>query len=288
MLYEACCTSVSDYGSEIWGYEPKDSTRKIHLRAARAFLGVPRNTTSVGVLAEINWTEPIYRTQLRMVRQYLRVTKMHPSRLPRKIMEWDKSISEQYLNLQTWYKEVKSIFTAHNMSNKFDCVLSRADIDHLKQSMWVKQTADLKQRCSDMPKLRLYNAINDFGVTPTYLLLPMSFVQKMFLAKLRLSALPLRIETGRFERPRLMEGDRLCQSCNDGQSVENESHFVFDCESYNETRSRWKNKLNIREDFNNMLPAEKLRAIFKTKDNIKITAQYIISCFDARSMKLTS
>ena len=29
MLFECCCTSVSDYGSEIWGYEPKDTVKKI-------------------------------------------------------------------------------------------------------------------------------------------------------------------------------------------------------------------------------------------------------------------
>ena len=285
MLYEACCTSVSDYGSEIWGFEPKDSTLKIHLRAARTYLGLPRNTTSVGVLSEINWMEPVYRTQLRMVRQYVRILKMHPNRLPRRILEWDKNISEEH-SFQTWYKEVKSIFLVHNLSSRFDHLLSKTDIDNMKQSMWVKQTAELKQRCTEMPKLRLYNAINDFGVTPIYLMLPLSFVQKIFLAKLRLSALAIRIETGRFERPRLEEKERLCLSCKDGISVESESHFMFSCKSYEELRLKWKNELSVGVNFDDMLPVDKLRVIFKTKENIKITAQYLISCFDARSKKV--
>ena len=156
----------------------------------------------------------------------------------------------------------------------------------MKQSMWVKQTAELKQRCTEMPKLRLYNAINDFGVTPIYLMLPLSFVQKMFLAKLRLSALAIRIETGRFERPRLEEKERLCLSCKDGISVESESHFMFSCKSYEELRLKWKNELSVGVNFDDMLPVDKLRVIVKTKENIKITAQYLISCFDARSKKV--
>ena len=73
MLYDACCSSVSDYGSEAWGYETREAINKIHLRAARAFLGVPKNTTTPGVLAEINWLQPIYRAQIKMIRHYYRV-----------------------------------------------------------------------------------------------------------------------------------------------------------------------------------------------------------------------
>ena len=85
MLFECCCTSVSDYGSEIWGFEPKDGVTKIHLRAARSFLGLPKNATSVGVLAEINWLEPVFRAQIRMVRQFYRVFNMEDSRLTKRI-----------------------------------------------------------------------------------------------------------------------------------------------------------------------------------------------------------
>ena len=31
-----------DYGSEIWEFEPKDGTTKIHLKAARTLLGLPK------------------------------------------------------------------------------------------------------------------------------------------------------------------------------------------------------------------------------------------------------
>ena len=88
------------------------------------------------------------------------------------------------------------------MSSQFNTVCSNAVIESIKDSMTIKQTIDLKQRCMGMLKLRLYNSINVFRKTPTYLLLSLSFVQKMHLAKLRLCALPLRIEIGSFERPR--------------------------------------------------------------------------------------
>ena len=93
MLFECCVTSVSDYGSEIWGFEPKDGVNKIHLRAARSFLGLPKNATSVGVLVEINWLEPVFRAHIRMVRQFFRITDIKDARLRKQIISWDKQIS---------------------------------------------------------------------------------------------------------------------------------------------------------------------------------------------------
>ena len=49
LLYKSCVTSISEYGSEIFGYEQHDSIFKLQLRAARAFLGVAKNVTPYGL-----------------------------------------------------------------------------------------------------------------------------------------------------------------------------------------------------------------------------------------------
>ena len=261
MLFECCCTSVSDYGSEIWGFEPKDGVTKIHLRAARSFLGLPKNATSVGVLAEINWLEPVFRAQIRMVRQFCRVFNMENSRLTKKIFLWDKQISEQF-DFQTWYKEIKNILETHNML----AFLERGgdqkfNIDNLRQSMLVKQNVDIKIKCEEKPKLRTFITFKNFGITPPYLLMPISFVQKKFIAKLRLSTLALQIKTGRYERPRLLAQNRLCLSCENGFSVENEEHFIFSCSKYNTLRESWINQLKKPENFANLDTSEKFKII---------------------------
>ena len=285
ILFECCCASVSDYGSEIWGFEPKQGVSKIHLRAARSYLGVPKNTTSVGVLAEINWMEPVYRAQIRMIRQYFRVKLMDNSRITKKIFNWDKNFSMQFPNIQTWYSEVREIFDTHNMLASFgtDSSIQAFFIENLKQSMLVKQTFDLKTKCTSKPKLRTFNTFMDFGATPSYLLIPLSFVQKMFLAKTRLAALPIRLETGRYERPRLLEQERLCPSCKNGESVENEEHFIFFCEKYHFLRQEWLTRVKKPVNFCDLNLSEKFKIIFNESDNVKITAQYIVNCYDVRS-----
>ena len=102
-----------------------------------------------------------------------------------------------------------------------------------------------------------------------------------FLAKTRLSALAIRIETGRYERPRLQANQRLCPSCKDGQSIENEEHFIFFRTKFNILRQLWLIKLNKPDNFVNMNCSEKFKVIFD--QSVKITAQYIIDCYHVRS-----
>ena len=111
--------------------------------------------------------------------------------------------------------------------------------EKLKESMEIKQKFDLKARCQNKPKLRTFITFKDFGTTPNYILMPLSFIQRKFMAQLRLSSLPLRLETGRYERPRLPEQARLCKVCSDGISVESESHSIFFCTSYCDIRCGW-------------------------------------------------
>ena len=59
-LIVACVDAMSSYGSEVIGYCEYDSANKLFLRAARAFLGVPKNAPIPGIIAEISGLLPHY------------------------------------------------------------------------------------------------------------------------------------------------------------------------------------------------------------------------------------
>ena len=149
---------------------------------------------------------------------------------------------------------------------------SKSTIDNFKQSMLVKQNVDLKARFLFMPKLRTFNTFKNFVTTQTYLLKPITFIQKQLLAKIRLSSITIRIETGRFERPKLPVEARLCPCCKDQKSVENEEHFIFHCFQYNNLREIWIEKITKPDNFKNLPIHENFKIIFDQSENIKITA----------------
>ena len=124
----------------------------------------------------------------------------------------------------------------------------------------------------------------DFHTTPSYISKPLSFVQRKFLAKLRLGCLEIRIETGRYARPRLPEEARICQICqNQGQTPEDEVHFLFNCETYESERSAWLSSLVKPENFSILPTSEKLKTVLNCDQNVKKTAQYVINIYDKRS-----
>jgi hypothetical protein len=255
------------------------------LRAARCFLGLPKHATSAGVLAEISWPEPVYRAQIRMIRQYFRILKMDASRLTKQIYFWDKSFFET-LNVQTWSSEVRDILIQHNLNHIFDPEVNfcpSSVIVKLKESQAIKQSVDLKTRCLDKPKLRTYVTFKDFDSKPSYLTIPMAFIRRKYLALIRLSNLAIRIETGRYERPRIEENFRLCQVCLDGVSIEHEYHVIFQCTSYNNIRMSWLSKIKTPENFCDLVTAEKLKVVLNWPENVKLTAQFLIDAFNKRS-----
>ena len=53
ILYDECVCSILEYGGEIMGFDAHDSALQIYLRAARSFLGVPKNSPIPGILSEM-------------------------------------------------------------------------------------------------------------------------------------------------------------------------------------------------------------------------------------------
>ena len=295
VLYDACVTSISDYASEITGYTQYDSAVQLHTRAIRAYLGLPKNSCSVGVLSEVDWLLPEYRTQLKMIRQYSRILNMDNSRLTKQVYLWDRSLNDSN-TISSWSSEVKHVFYSCNLNSTYDanrpfslqCILKS-----MKLKLKSEQAEYLKNECEQKPKLRTFLTFKEFNKIPSYVTKPLTFLQKKHLAKIRLGSLEIRIESGRFSRPRLEIYQRLCLVCRDSNvslglepCVETEFHFVFICSKYNTLRNSWLENLVKPENFVNLDEGSKLGIVLNLPENVKSTAQFIISAYNMRSKLL--
>ena len=134
--------------------------------------------------------------------------------------------------VKTWSSEIKTVLTENNMQHIFDSnelFPVQSNVAELRKSMWLKQTAKLKEDCSKKPKLRTFVTFKDFSNLSPHLFKPLSFVERKTLSKLRLSILPIRIETARFSRSVIPEKERVCY-CG-SLDVESESHVLFNASS---------------------------------------------------------
>ena len=292
LLYETCVTSISDYGGEIFGYSEQASNLNLHLRAIRAFIGVPKNATKPGILSEVDWMLPKFRTQIRMIRYYNRILKMPERRLCKKLFNWDKC-----LNLDNWSNEVKSIFYQSEQSRIFDTgepFNLQNILEKIKIRFKKSQRLSLELESINKPKLRTFITFKDFETVPAYITKPLSFIQRKVLAKCRLGCLPIRLETGRFCRPFLLEKERTCQVCLENglidyqykNEIESEIHLIFNCNRYDYIRCKWFEKLTLPPDYILLNKHEMLKIVLNGANNVKFTAQFIIEAMDIRSRAL--
>lgn len=98
---------------------------------------------------------------------------------------------------------------------------------------------------SDSGKLAFYSKIvnQDEYKLQSYLKLPLKKSCRSLLTKLRISAHPLYIETGRYCKPPIHREKRLCYSCK--LFVEDEKHFVLYCPKYDQYRCNYNDIFNV-------------------------------------------
>ena len=245
------------------------------------------NATNAGVLSEIRWLLPKFRGRISMMRHYHRLLNISNDRLIKKVFNWDKKLNENN-RISTWFSEIKAIFYECGLTVLFDTGLNfdvKFTSDYMKLKYETIQANYLMDECKLLPKLRTFIMFKDFEREPVYVRKPLSFHNRTLIARIRLGCLPLRLETGRYSIPRIPENERICILCaKDGVTeVESECHFLFDCNTYSEERTKWYNIMNLPADFEVLPTPEKLKVILNEPSNIKPTAIYIANSLDMRS-----
>ena len=151
VLYNACVTSITDYAS-----------------------------VNVGVLSEVDWLLPEYRTQLKMIGQYQRMLKMTNCRLTKKVYLWDRALNDSGA-LTSWNSEIKKVFYSCNQHSIYDNNVPfslKNVVQSIKQIFIKDQALYLKSECEEMPKLRTFLKFKQFDQLPAYVNKPLTFLQK--------------------------------------------------------------------------------------------------------------
>ena len=284
MLYRTCISSISQYGSEVYGFKQYDSEQRLQLRALRAYLGLPKNVTSCGLLSEFDMLLPYFQTRIRMIQHLNRIFCTPSNRLMYMIYKWDHCLNESG-RISTWSTEVKTVLEEHNLGTIFqkqEVFNIKTTVEELKRSMLIKQKELLKTECTLKPKLRTFLRFKDFDTMPPHIGKALSFYERRVISKLRLGILPLRIESGRYLRPHVPENDRTCY-CGSGK-VESEYYALFECKMYNNLRNTWLSRLCKPANFLDLSENEKLKVVLNHPDNVRPTAQYVLALMDYRSL----
>ena len=251
-LYNNCVAPVMDYGSGVWGRFKFKHCEDVQLRACRYYLGIHRLAPIPGIVGDTGWYNCDTRWKIEIIRFYNRLLYMDNNRLTKRIYQYDRCILKN-----NWCSYVKNLLVGLDMSANWEDEIP-VDINTLKEKLYDIAHNDWEHSVLTKPKLRTYSLIKHNFICEPYISCNLSKNVRSLICQLRLGILPLRIETGRYVQEPVP--DRKCLLCKTN-SVEDETHFLFQCDAYDFIRDDMYPEMR-QQDFINKSAAEKFVHVF--------------------------
>lgn len=265
-LFDALVRPVMLYGIEVWGPHSLGHLdarfEREHRSFLRQLLGVRECTPSAVVLAELGRYPLTVLAIVQVCKYWNRLQAMGSERLVRlAFLESVRlaALPTRHAVRASWAAQVASLLAVTPLPSTGP---RRIDIKATLSQLQRRYLTSVSE--SALPKVQSYVGqiaaplrIGSYRVSP-YVKEVTSRVQLRHLAQLRTGSHRLRVETGRWERPRLPRQERTCRRCDSGD-VDDEHHLVFDCPALQELREQHAGLFAASEDLRSFFEQESVQ-----------------------------
>lgn len=287
-MFDVHIMPILQYGAEIWAKcKPIDCMEKMYLKYLKYHFKVKRSTCTAALYSETG-TFPLHiRHKFQMIKYWHRLLSLPDSHILKSVYNGMYDLHE--MGNINWCSKIKTILTEVDMIDVWE-----------KQNMDSKTLATVKEKlyksfmdkimfdiAENFPKLRTFKKFKGEYKLENYIseLHDDRYIKAIF--RFRVSSHNLRIETGRYERnfdEKLPAELRLCKICNEN-AVEDEKHFLLECEEFQIERNR------MLEIINRYIDTDSYRSekffcdimICKNIEVMKALGSYLFNCFKRRN-----
>ena len=237
--WEALVLPILEYGCEIWGDGKWREADQLQHEMGKRILGVSKRTSNAVVRGELGWQRLEARRDLARLRFWGKIILMSEDRLVKKVYRIRKAAVEQGSDKKNWCWHTKALLEQLGLGQVW--VSEQIGATH---AGWISQVkAVIKDREQKLwrleverkPKLRVYANLKTNLEPELYLEHENPWNRRLF-TMLRSGTNWLRIEIGRWKKEPVEK--RVCEICMSRHQVEDEIHFLLDCEVYDEVRKR--------------------------------------------------
>ena len=224
--------------SGIWGHNKYSAIDAVINRVCRMFLGLSINATNTASRGDMGWHSCEVKQKLNIVRLWCRLKTMSNNRLVKQMHTYslNRPRSLEFKSRKLFESLAIDNFFLTDNPCKSECVRKAKEklVENDKGALFSSLLSNCKDDNSGN-KLRTYRLYKSTFKTETYVKLNMRRDQRRIRSKFRICNLPLAIETGRYTKPKTPLQDRICKFCS-MNSIEDETHFLIDCNLYNDLR----------------------------------------------------
>lgn len=261
-VWTSLVRSQLEYGAEIWGSDTWMEGEYIQHEMGRRILNCGFKTPVAAMMGDLGWCSLRARRDIMRLNYWGKLVLMEDERLPKRVYLKRKSDFTVSNTTSNWCYYTHHLLSSLNLLKYWDNEKLIQSVENWKKEI-TKKIFEREQKlwwagCQRKPKLRTYRTIKTELKLEPYLAYG-GHLARSVMFSIRSGSCRLRIETGRWKRPREKEEERLCKMCNQDRKVESEIHFVSECEAYADFREHLFSEilrisnglLNLREDKNN-------------------------------------
>ena len=231
-MYNSGVKPILEYCCSVWGHVKGSSIDCIQNRAMRYYLGVHKMSPNLALNGDMGWLTPKLSRYKCKLRFWNRLMEMDENRITKQIFHWDF----QYCK-KNWSSDMLDVFTRLD-SDAFICK-EIYNLDTIDSKLKDLMLVEWKNEVVKKPKLRTYCLFKENVDTEDYVAKLNQRYERSLFSQFRHGILPLKIETGRFQK--LSVEERRCEYCTDNV-IEDEMHFICTCSLYTEFRTKLFNR----------------------------------------------
>ena len=288
-MFDTQIVPILEYMSEIW-YKNKvlSDMEKIHLKYIKTSLRVKPSSSTWAVYAECGRFPLKIKIQVQLIKYWKRILRLNDDSIAKNAY---KSLYDLHgMGQENWCTHVQNILNEAGMQSVWvEQYISDRDLAILKETLYKSYMDKCLANICDSennPKLRTYKLFKNEFKLEKYLTHAYNINYTVALTRFRISSHNLRIETGRYTKPNKTPVDeRICLYCS-SQTIEDELHFILECDLYTDERSRL---LQISYDsipgFIYMTKEDKFISMMSSNETamVKQLGKYLHDCFKKRS-----
>ena len=254
-LFNTMVLPILFYGSEVWGLCKADPIETFYLSFLKSVLRVKTSTTNAYVYGELG-VFPLYvQRQVRVLKYWAKIVSggLNDNSFVLKIYKALLELESRKPREVTWVTLVRDLLTKCGLEHYWETqrVECKRTFEGLAKSrVYECYVREWRENVDNSTDGRLFRYIKDDFKFERYLNMNDSRL-RVAITRIRLSSHLFYIERGRWSRPKIERGNRLCDVCN---VLEDERHCLLVCPKFvNERRGKVPVWLNEDPSLNNFI-----------------------------------
>jgi hypothetical protein len=238
-LFDKLIKPILCYGCEIWGMNKADKIENIHTHFLKNILGVKLQTQTNFVYGDLGRMPLKQQRIIQVLKFWLKIIKCDNVKLIKQTYNLMLEDIERNNEITNWATSVRTIL--ENLGLNYAWIFQEIGNENIF-------IAEIKRRLEDnfiqtwmseveaSPRADTYKLFATFGFSKYIEQININ-KYRAALTRFRLSSHRLYIETGRWHKPHpIPRNERKCILCN---TLEDEFHFLLECELYKDLRIRY-------------------------------------------------